>query len=133
MVQLVGVQLKLRLTLQHNVVLVHLRIHGADLPLTEGVIQSVIDGRGRDAQSRGGDPVDHQRYGEPSQLLIGGHVFQFRQLVQAADETVGPVIQFIGIGVFKRVLVLRAADAIIHRNVLHRLHKEFYALDLVEF
>ena len=95
MVQLVGVQLKLRLTLENNVVLIHLRIHRVDLPLTEGVIQGVIDRRGRDAKSRGGDPVDHQRYGKPSRLLIGGDVFQFRQLLQPVDETVGPVIQFV--------------------------------------
>ena len=62
-VQIVGVRLKLRFTFEYNVVLIHLRIHGADLPLTEGVIQGVIDGRRRDSQSRGGDAVDHQRYG----------------------------------------------------------------------
>src|SRR5208283_4033312 len=78
--------LKLRLTLEYHMVLVYLRIHRADLPLTESVIQSVIDGRRRDAQSRSGDPVDHQGYRHPSQLLIGGHVFQFRQLLQPADE-----------------------------------------------
>ena len=50
MVQLVGVQLKLRLALENNVVLIHLRVHRVDLPLAEGVIQSVIDGRRRDAQ-----------------------------------------------------------------------------------
>ena len=56
MVQHVRVQLKLRLTLQHNVVLIQLRIHRVDLALAEGVIQSVIDGGGRDAKTRGGRP-----------------------------------------------------------------------------
>jgi hypothetical protein len=81
MVQLVRVQLKLRLTLKHNVVLIHLRIHRADLALTESIIQSVIDGGGRDPKSRGRDSINHQRYSQPSRLLIGGDIFQFRQLL----------------------------------------------------
>ena len=133
MVQLVGIQLKLRLTLENNVVLIYLGVHRVNLPLAKGIVQSVIDGRRRDAQPRGGNPVNHQRYRKPSGLLIGGDIFQFRQLLQAADEAVGPVIQFIRIGVFERVLVLRAAHAIIHRNVLHWLHEQFYALNLVQF
>ena len=84
-------------------------------------------------KSRGGDPVDHQRYGQPSHLLIGGDVFQFRQLLQPVDETVGPVIQFIRIGVFERVLVLRAAHPIVHGNVLHRFHEQLDSLNLVQF
>ena len=133
MVQLVRVLLKLRLTLKHNVILIHLRIHRADLPLTEGVIERVVDGCRRNAKSRGCDPVNHQRYGQASRLLIGRDIFQFRRLLQTGDETVGPVIQFIGIGVFERVLVLRAAHPIVHSNVLHRLHEEFYSLNLIEF
>ena len=50
MVQLVRIVLKLRLALQNHVVLIHLRVHRVDLPLAEGVVQSVIDGRRRDAQ-----------------------------------------------------------------------------------
>jgi hypothetical protein len=63
-------------------------------------------------------------------LLIGGNIFQFRQLFQPFDETVGPVIQFICIGIFERVLVLRATYPIVHGNVLHRLHKQLYSLNL---
>ena len=128
-VQLVRVRLELRLGLQHNVVLIHLRIHDVDLPLAEGIIQGVVDGRRRDAQSRGGDPVDHQRYGQSSQLLIGRDVFQLRQLLQPVDEAVGPDIQLVGIGVFEGVLVLRAAHPVVHGNVLHGLHEELYSLN----
>ena len=130
MVQVVGIELKLRLTLENNMVLVHLGIHRANLPLTEGVIQGVIDGRRGDAKSRSRDPIDRKRYRKPSSLLIGGDIFQFRQLLQPNNETVGPVIQFIGIGVFERVLVLRAAHPIVHRNVLHRLHEQLDSLNL---
>ena len=92
MIQLVGIELKLRLTLEHDMVLIHLRIHRVNLPLAESIVQSVIDGCRRDAKPRGRDPVNHQRYREPSRLLIGRDVFQFRQLLQAADEAISPVI-----------------------------------------
>ena len=90
MIQLGGILLKLRLALQHNVVLVHLRVHRVDLPLAEGVIQSVIDCRRRDAESRGGRPVNREGYSEPSGLLISRDTFQFWQPPQLADEAVGP-------------------------------------------
>jgi hypothetical protein len=80
MIQLIRIQLKLRLTLKHNVVLIHLRIHGADLSLTKSIVESVIDGGGRDPKPRGCDSVNHQRYGQSSRLLIGSDILQFRQL-----------------------------------------------------
>ena len=133
MVQFVGVELKLRLTLENNVVLIHLGIHRVNLPLTESVIESVVNGRRRDPKSRGRNPVNYQRHSQSPRLLIGGDIFQFRQLLQPADEAVGPVIQFIRVRIFERVLVLRAAHAIVHRNILHRLHEQLYTLNLVQF
>ena len=133
MIQLVGVELKLRLAFQNDVVLVHLRIHGADLPLAERVIKCVIDGGGRDAQAGGGNAVDHQRYSETASLLIGGNVFQFRQLLEPRDETIGPLIQLIHVGVFERVLVLRPAHAVVDGDVLHGLHKQLDSLNLIQF
>ena len=130
MVQFVRVFLKLRLTLQHNVVLIHLRIHRADLPLAEGVIERVIDGRRCDPKSRGRNPVDHQRHSQPSGLLIGSDILQFRQLLQLGDETIRPVIEFIGVGIFECVLVLRAAHPVVHGDVLHRLHEQLDSLNL---
>ena len=47
-------------------VLIYLCVHGADLALTEGVIECVIDGGGRDTQSRRGDAVNHERDGQAS-------------------------------------------------------------------
>jgi hypothetical protein len=75
MVQVVGIELELRLTLENNMVLVHLGIHRANLALTEGVIQGVIDRCWGDAKSRRCDPVDHERDGKPSSLLIGCDIF----------------------------------------------------------
>ena len=65
-------------------------------------------------------------------LLVGGHVFQFGQLLQLRHELVGPLVQLVGVGIFERVLVLRAAHAIVDRDVLHRLHVEVHALHLLQ-
>ncbi len=38
------------------------------------------------------------------------------------DKPRRPHVQFIRVRVFQRVLILRAADAVLHRQILHRLH-----------
>ena len=119
--------LELRLRLQDHVVLVELRVHGVDLALAESVVERVVDGRRRDSQPRGGDAVDGQRHRQSAGLLVGGHVFQQGRLLQLVDQPVRPQVQFGGIGVFERVLVLRAADAVIDGDVLHRLHVQLDA------
>ena len=43
MTELVGILLELRVALEYHVILVDLGIHGVDLPLTEGVVERVID------------------------------------------------------------------------------------------
>ena len=43
-----------------------------------------------------------------------------------------PVIQFLQVGIFQRVLILRAADAVLDRQVLHRLHVQRDAVDFLE-
>ena len=115
---------------QNHVVLVELRVEGADLPLAVGVIERVVDGVGampsRDAVTRSIDsetarpPVcwsvatsssSGSLFNSPTNLLV----HSFNSLL---------------IGILQRVLVLGAADAVIHRDVLHRLHVELHALDL---
>jgi len=118
MLEHIGVKLKLRLRLKHHMILIHLRIHGVDLPLPESVIQRVVDRGGRDAETRRGYPIDIQINGEPAHLLIAGNVFQFRQLAKLADETIGPQIQLNRIGIFQRVLVLGPTDSVVQGNVL---------------
>ena len=44
----------------------------------------------------------------------------------------GPVVQLIRIRIFQAVLVLRPADPVFDRQVLHRLHVESDSIDLVE-
>ena len=50
MIELIGVELKLRLAFKDHVILIHLRIHRIDLALSKGVIQSVVDGRRSDTE-----------------------------------------------------------------------------------
>ncbi len=132
MVQLVGVQLKLRLRLQNHVVLVQLRVHRIDLPLAERVVERIVDRRRRHAQARSSRPVDHQRHRQTAHLLVGRNIFELRQLLQPGDKAIGPVIQFVLVRVLQRVLVLRPAHPVIDRDVLHRLHEELNALHILQ-
>ena len=115
---------------QHHVVLVELRVEGADLALPVGVVERVVDRGGRNAQPRCGHAVDRKLNRVGAGLLIRGHVFQLRQLLQLRHKFVGPLVQLVRVGIFERVLVLRAAYAIVDRDVLHRLHVEVHALHL---
>ncbi len=90
LLQHLGFALEVRQGFENDVVLVQLCIQIVDLALAECVVERVVDGGGRDAQTRCGDPVDHQRYGEPSVLPVGSHVGQLRELLELGYETVGP-------------------------------------------
>ena len=113
-------------------ILIQLCVHCAYLPLTVRVIEGAIDGRRSDAKPRCGDAIDNQRCRQASGLLVGGDIGKLRQLLHLVDKPVSPQVQLIGVWVFQRVLVLRAADAVVHRNVLHRLHEKFDAFNLLE-
>src|ERR1700730_837743 len=106
MVQLVRVELKRRVTLQHDMVLIELSVHGIDQSLTEGVIESVINRRGRDAETRSSHTINREIHGEAARLLIARDILQLGQLLQASDESIGPIVQFTDVGVFEGVLVL---------------------------
>ena len=85
-----------------------------------------------DAEPRGGDAIDDQRDRQPSSLLVGCDILELRQAFQFRDKAIGPIVQFVRIGIFERVLILGAADAVIHRDVLHRLHVERDSLHLLQ-
>ena len=81
----------------------------------------------REAVSRS---IDHAGL-QPVVLLIAGHVAQLRQASRASPTSLRhPLAQFLGVGIFQAVLILRAADAGFDRQVLHRLHEQRDALDL---
>ena len=80
--------------------------------------------RGRDAQARGGVAVEDQAGAQTLHLLVAGHVAQLRLLLQFRQHARRVGVQLVGVGIFQRVLELRAADAVVHRDVLHRLHEQ---------
>ena len=58
MTQHVWILLKLRLALEDHMILIELRVHRVDLPLTEGIIECVVDGGRCNAQARRGYAID---------------------------------------------------------------------------
>jgi spermidine synthase len=66
-------------------------------------------------------------------LLIGDHVGQLRQSGELTHQSVDHAIQLVLVGIFKRVLVLGAADGIVNREVLDGLHVQLDALHLGQF
>ena len=87
MLQSLRIQLKLRLGFQDHMVLVQLRVHRIDLALSKGVIQSVVDGRGRDSQPRGRRAIDNQRDRQTARLLVGGYILKFLQAFQLCRQS----------------------------------------------
>src|ERR1700676_4427705 len=116
--------LELRVHFHHHVILVELGENRGDLPLSEGVVQRVIDVPGQNSQPRGGVPVDGQRRQQSVIQLIGGHIAQFRQRLQLVHEFGNPLRQFIGVHIFQRILKLGAGNPVFHGQVLYRLHEQ---------
>src|SRR5450759_701624 len=131
--QIVRSHPELRIHFQYDVILVQLRKHGGDLPLTERVVKRVVDGLRQDAQSRSCVTVDDQVCLQSVVLLVAGHVAQLRYGLQLLQKLLRPGGQFGCVGVFHRILVLGAADAAFHGQVLYRLHVERDAFDLGQF
>jgi hypothetical protein len=50
-VQITGIALKLRVRFENDVILVDLGVQSVDLPLSEGIVESVVQSRGRDAEA----------------------------------------------------------------------------------
>src|SRR5215510_7367035 len=55
-------------------------------------------------------------------LEVTGHIAQRRYRAQLLNDLRNPVVQFVNIGILEAVLVLRPADAVFNRQLLHRLH-----------
>ncbi len=77
--------------------------------------------------------IEHNLRPQAANLLIAGHVTQFRQLLQFFEHSGCINIQFFSAGIFERVLELRAAHPVLYRNILHRLHKQSDASHLRQF
>ena len=77
--QSLGRLLELRRDFHDHVVLVERTVHGGDLPLSEGVVERIVDVLRGYTQPAGGVAIDHQLRLQSLILLVGIHVAQFRQ------------------------------------------------------
>ena len=66
-------------------------------------------------------------------MLVRGQIAQLRQRLQLLHQLRRPEIQLIRVGVFERVLILRAADAVFDGQVLDRLHVKRDAINARQF
>src|SRR5205823_3117915 len=124
MLQILQIVLELRFDFQHDPKLVRLREDRRDLTLAKGVIECIVDRLRADAEARGRIAVDDQARLQAPILVVAGDITQLRQLLQLLHKARRPQAQLLWIGIFKAVLILRAADAILDRQVLHWLHEK---------
>ena len=89
--------------------------------MAEGVVESVVDHLGGDAQPRGGVAVDHQCSLQPPVLLIAAHVRQVRQRLELPKQTRGPGIEFPQVISPKRELIRSITQPSTNANVLDGL------------
>src|ERR1700732_5345583 len=101
-----------------DVILVQLGIDRRYLPLTEGVIQSVVDCSRCDSQPGGCIPVDDEGGLEAPRLLIGVHVAQAGHLAEPGFHARSPLLQIAQIFALEGILILRIGKSAAHRDVL---------------
>ena len=124
--------LKFGLDLQHHAVLIGLSEDGGNQPLAEGVVQRVVDGRGRYAEPARGIAVDLHIGLQAAVLQVAGDVGELWNLPQPIHQPGHPEAQLVGVGILDAELVLRAAHPVLDGQILHRLHVERDALHLRE-
>ena len=116
--------LELRLHFEHHAVLVRLREDGGDQPLAEGVVQRVVDRPRRDAEPAAASRSISTKACRP---------WSCRSLATSAScgscrrrsTSFGTHVRSSSTSaILERELVLRAADAVLDGQVLHRLHVE---------
>ena len=130
MLQILQTALELRFDFQHDPILVRLREDRRDLALAKGVIQRIVDRLRADAEARRRIAVDDQARLQAQILVVAGDIAELRQCLQLLHKARRPEAQLLRIGIFEAVLILRAADAVLDGQVLHRLHEERNALDV---
>ena len=125
--------LELRLHFEHHAVLVRLREDGRDEALAERVVERVVDRRRRDAEPARRVAVDVDVRLQALVLQVARDVGELAAAARSRSTSFGThVASSSRFGVLERELVLRAADARLDRQVLHRLHVQRDAGDVGE-
>ena len=102
-----------------------------DDALPEGVVERVVDRRRGDAEAAGRGAVDEDISRQPVLAEIGRDVGDLGDLLQPRDQLRNPGGELVRIRVLQRELVLGAADRGVDGQVLHRLHVEIDAGDIL--
>ena len=109
---------ELRVDLEHDVVLVQLRVHRRHEPLAERVVQRVVDHLRRDAEPRRRLPIDRERGLEPMRLLVAVDVDELGERPQLVVHLRRPVVERLDVVALQRVLVLRVRSAAADPQIL---------------
>src|SRR5438445_9253616 len=113
--------LEFRRDFQHNVILVEAFVNVGDLPLAEGVAESVVNVQHGDSETAGGVAIDDDDAFEPVHLLVGIDVAQLRNLGQALLNNGSPISEIVEIVGLESVLILCGPAAPAHGEVLNGL------------
>src|SRR5260370_7537566 len=92
-----------------------------ELPVVEGVRESVVNVLNSDAEPAGGIAVNHHRTLQPMHLLVGVYVAEFGNFLQPLHDDGRPVCEVAEIVRLKRVLIFSAAEPPPNAEVLPSL------------
>ena len=104
--------------------MIELSENDGDLPLTECVVERVINGLREDVIARRLPAVYVHPELQPAGLLVTGNVRQLGQAAQFFEEYRSPIGKLGLIRILQGVLELCATDAAVNLHVLDRLHEE---------
>ncbi len=110
-------------------VLVEHREHRRNNPLTKGIAERVVDGRGQDAVARGDFAVDGDVQQGAGVLLIGGDIDNAGKRLDLVEEERRPAVELAGVGIGQCVLILGLGHSAANGDVLRGLHIECDTLD----
>ena len=113
-----------RVRLEDDAVLIRLRVDRRHDALPERIVEHVVHGRRRDAETRGRGAVDHEVGGRTLLLQVAGDVRELGERSQFLHERRNPGREIIVVRALHHELVLRAAHRRIDGDVLQRLHVE---------
>jgi len=98
-------ELEFWIDLEHDVILVLLRVNDRDLSLAERAVKGVIDRLRLNAEARCRVAIDHDVFLQAAKLLVAGRVLDLGILFQLGDEFGCPRIQLVDVLIGQRVLI----------------------------
>ena len=103
------------------------------MPLTERVIEGIIDHLWCDTQPRGGAAVELNRELQSSVLLVAAHITKLWVSIKRFDEFGGEGVKLIEVRVLKGILILGTGRPRVNSKVLYWLNEQRDPFDLRQF